>query len=268
MHDALLAHQAAIRFAAFAGVLALLLVLETLAPRRGGDRLRRLRWSANLPMLLAGSLLVRLALPLGAAGAALWAQGRGVGVFNHWDIPLLGPLAGLWSFLALDALIYWQHRVLHVVPWLWRIHRMHHSDVEFDATTALRFHPLEIGLSMLLKIGAVVALGAPALAVLAVEVALNAAAMFNHSNIALPLALDRWLRRLVVTPDMHRVHHSLLRRERDTNYGFNLSCWDHLFRSYTRQPEGGHLAMPIGLPEFRDPREQRFLPLLLQPLEK
>lgn len=257
----ILAHEAMLRLAVFLGVLALLLAFETLAPRRGGDRLRRMRWSANLPMVVAGALLVRLLLPLGAVGAALWAQRNGVGLFNR--LPL--PLAGLASFLVLDAVIYWQHRMFHRVPLLWRIHRMHHSDVEFDATTALRFHPLEIGISMAIKIGAVLALGAPPLAVIAFEIALNAAAMFNHTNLALPLALDRVLRKLVVTPDMHRVHHSVERRERDTNFGFNLSWWDRLFGSYTDQPAAGHLDMRIGLPEFREEREQRLLRLLLQP---
>lgn len=263
MNDFILAHEVALRFAAFAGVLALLLALETLAPRRGGERLRRMRWSANLPMVAAGALLVRLLLPLGAVGAALWAQRQGVGLFNR--LPL--PLAGLWSFLALDALIYWQHRLFHRFPLLWRIHRMHHSDIEFDATTALRFHPLEILVSMLIKMAAVLALGAPPLAVIVFEIALNAAAMFNHANLALPLPLDRILRRLVVTPDMHRVHHSVERREYDSNFGFNLSWWDRLFGSYTAQPAAGHHAMRIGLPEFREMREQGLLALLMQPIK-
>jgi sterol desaturase/sphingolipid hydroxylase (fatty acid hydroxylase superfamily) len=265
MFDFILAHEAALRLGAFAGVLAALLLLEALLPRRGGDRLRALRWPANLPMVAAGALLVRLFLPLGAAGVALWVRQHGVGLFNALAVP--DTLAGIVSFLALDATIYWQHRLLHKVPALWRIHRMHHSDVEIDATTALRFHPLEIGLSMAIKLAVVVALGAPPVVVVMFEIALNAAAMFNHANLALPPALDRLLRSIVVTPDMHRVHHSTLRRERDSNYGFSFSWWDRLFGSYTGQPEGGHLAMPIGLPEFRAREEQGFVPLLLQPLK-
>ena len=172
MFDYILAHEAAVRMCAFAGVLAALLVLEALLPRRGGDRLRRLRWGANLPMVVAGALLVRMVLPLGAAGVALWARQQGVGLFNVLAVP--NTIAEIASFLALDAAIYGQHRLFHRVPAFWRIHRMHHSDVEFDATTALRFHPLEIALSMGIKLAVVIALGAPPVIVILFEIALNA----------------------------------------------------------------------------------------------
>lgn len=266
MHNWIVAHESAVRLAAFAGVLGVLLALEALWPRRLTPRRRGLRWSANLPMVAVDSLLVRLVVPLGATGAALWAQARGVGLFHHVALPLWASAVA--SFLALDGLIYWQHRLFHALPWLWPLHRMHHSDVEFDATTALRFHPVEILLSMLVKVAAVVALGAPAIGVIAFEIALNGVAMFNHANLAIPAGVDRVLRRVVVTPDMHRVHHSTHRAERDSNYGFNLPWWDHLFSSYTNQPREGHAEMVIGLTDFREVSDQRLLPLLLQPLRK
>lgn len=265
MADFFLIHTAAARLAVFAAVLGALLVLEVILPRRGGERLRRLRWGPNLGMVAAGWVLLRLTVPLGAAGAAVLAQARGIGLFHQLALP--GWLAGLLSFVALDALIYGQHRLFHATPWFWRIHRMHHSDIEFDATTALRFHPLELLLSMLIKIGAVFALGAPALAVIAFEIVLNASAMFSHANLRLPPALDRALRAVVVTPDMHRVHHSVHRTEYDSNFGFNLSLWDRLFGSYRAQPADGHATMRIGLPEFRNESEQRFVALLAQPLK-
>jgi len=264
MHDWILAHEPALRLAAFGGVLALLLAGEALWPRRAGPMQRGLRWGANLPMVIVDTLFVRVLIPLGATGVALWAQGRDVGMLHQVQWPL--AVEAVLAFLAFDCLIYWQHRMFHRVPLFWRLHRMHHSDIEFDATTAVRFHPVEILLSMLIKIGAVLALGAPAIAVIAFEVALNATAMFNHSNLRLPLALDRVLRRLVVTPDMHRVHHSTHRHEHNSNYGFNLPWWDHLFRSYTDQPMEGHTGMVIGLQQFREVERQRLWPLLVQPL--
>ena len=264
MQDWILAQQVWLRLGAFAGVLALLLVAERLAPRRAGPMRRELRWPANLGIIVVDWIVLKLLLPLGAVGAAAWAARSGFGLFHRVGAPPVLAFAA--SFLALDCLIYWQHRILHMIPALWRLHRMHHSDVEFDATTALRFHPGEIVLSMLVKMGAVALLGAPVVAVLAFEIALNATAMFNHSNLRLPAGLDRALRLVLVTPDMHRVHHSVHRREHDTNFGFNLPWWDWLFRSYTRQPAEGHALMTIGLAEFRRDEDQRLVRLLRQPL--
>lgn len=257
-------HEPWLRVGSFGAILLLLLVLEALLPRRAGPMRRPLRWGANLPMVVVDVLLVRLLIPLGATGAAIWADVHGYGLFARLNWP--GWVEGVLAFLALDCLIYWQHRIFHQWPLAWRLHRMHHTDVEFDATTALRFHPVEILLSMLIKVGAVLALGAPAVAVIAFEIALNGVAMFNHANLRLPLALDRALRLAVVTPDMHRVHHSTHRREHDSNYGFNLPWWDRLFGSYTPQPHEGHEAMRIGLDEFREEADQRLIPLLAQPL--
>ena len=257
-----LSHEPGLRLGVFVGVLALMLALEALRPRRAVTG-RGLRWSANAGMVLLDTILLRVLLPVGAMGVAALAQARGWGLFNAIAAPAW--LAVAVSFLGFDCLIYWQHRLFHRIPGLWRLHRVHHSDIAFDATTALRFHPVEILLSMLVKMTAVVALGAPAVAVLLFEIALNATALFNHANLKLPLSLDRVLRKVLVTPDMHRVHHSVLRSEHDRNFGFNLPWWDHLFGSYTAQPAAGHKGMTIGLAQFRDAADQRLGKLLTQP---
>lgn len=271
MHDWILAHEPWLRVGAFAGLLLLLVLAEHFWPRREGAMQRRARWGANLSIVAVDVLLVRLLIPLGATGTAVWAEVRGFGLFNAVDLPFgpFGPFVAeaVLAFFALDLLIYWQHRLFHRIPLFWRLHRMHHSDLEFDATTGVRFHPAEILVSMLIKMGAIVALGAPAVAVIAFEIALNATSLFNHSNLRLPQGVDRALRKLVVTPDMHRVHHSVHRHEHDSNYGFNLSWWDHLFRSYTGQPQDGHVTMRVGLERFRDSSEQRLLALFAQPVK-
>ena len=264
MQDWIVTHEPLARAGAFALVLALMLAAEALWARRGGPMRRRQRWTANLALVVIDGLLVRLLIPLGASGAALWAAGRGLGLLNATDGPPV--LEGALAFIALDAVIYWQHRLFHRIPLFWRLHRMHHSDLEFDTTTGVRFHPVEILLSMLIKLAVVIALGAPVIAVIVFEIVLNATSLFNHANVRLPVALDRALRWFVVTPDMHRVHHSVHRHEHDSNYGFNLPWWDHLFGSYTDQPAEGHTGMRIGLPAFRESSDQRLLKLLAQPL--
>lgn len=268
MPEWIVAHEAPLRLTAFLSVLALLLVAQERWPRREPAPGRRGRWGVNLSMAVLGALLARamagLVVLLGAVAAAQWAARHGVGLLAWLQWP---PLAeGALAFLALDCAIYWQHRLFHRLPLFWRLHRMHHSDLDFDTTTGVRFHPVEIGVSMLIKVAVVLALGAPALAVIVFEVALNATSLFNHANLRLPLPLDGALRKLLVTPDMHRVHHSVHRREHDSNYGFNLSWWDHAFRSYTAQPADGHTTMTIGLPVFRAAPDQRLWPLLAQPL--
>ncbi len=254
--------DAAIRLTVFVGVLVVMAWLQAVFPRRRlvlGYR----RWPANLGVVVIDALLVRLLLPAGAVGVALWAQQAGFGAL-HW-LGIEGGAAILIAMLLLDLLIYAQHVVFHAVPWLWRLHRVHHADQEIDVSTGLRFHPLEILLSMLIKMAAVALLGAPAMAVLAFEVVLNGMAMFNHSNVRLPIVLDAILRRLLVTPDMHRVHHSVIPHETNSNYGFNLSVWDRLFGTYVPQPEGGHDAMRIGLDGFRSGRPDGLKALLLIP---
>jgi sterol desaturase/sphingolipid hydroxylase (fatty acid hydroxylase superfamily) len=255
--------EIAVRLAAFAAVFAVMAAWELLAPRRELSVGRQPRWPGNLGIVIVDALAVRLIIPTAAAGTALIAAERGWGLLNMLATP--GWLAAILGFLLLDLLIYAQHVVFHHVPVLWRLHRMHHADLDIDVTTGGRFHPIEILLSMLIKIAAVLAFGIPAIAVVIFEVVLNATSMFNHSNVAMPERLDRIVRWLVVTPDMHRVHHSIERRETDSNFGFNLPWWDRLFGTYRSAPEAGHVAMTLGIPIFRDRRELRLDRLLTQP---
>jgi sterol desaturase/sphingolipid hydroxylase (fatty acid hydroxylase superfamily) len=252
-----------IRTSAFALIFAAMASWELAAPRRGLTVGRKPRWASNLGILLVDVVAVRILIPTAAVGAALFAAGRGWGLLHlvGWRL----SVAALIGFLVLDLVIYGQHVLFHKVPVLWRLHRMHHADLDIDVTTGARFHPFEILISMLIKIATVIAFGIPVEAVLLFEVVLNATSMFNHANVAMPRALDRVLRLIVVTPDMHRVHHSILRHETDSNFGFNLPWWDRLFGTYRAQPEAGHAGMTIGLPIFRDPRELRIDRLLTQP---
>ena len=252
-----------IRLGCFLPVLASVAIWELLAPRRVQRIARVRRWPANLGIVVLDTLVVRLLFPLTAVGVAILAQANGWGLFSVLPAPQWAALAG--SLLLLDLTIYAQHVALHYVPLLWRLHRMHHADLEFDVTTGLRFHPVEIALSMLIKFAAVIALGAPPLAVMIFEVMLNATSMFNHGNVRLFARLDGLLRWIVVTPEMHRVHHSILRRETNSNFGFNLPWWDRLFGTYRAQPEAGHAQMSIGIDCFRDPGELRLDRMLLQP---
>ena len=252
-----------IRIGAALSVFAAMALWEVLRPRRALLIGRARRWPSNLGILVLDALLVRLLIPVAAVGVAVIAAQRGWGLLNITPWPAwLEMLAG---FLALDLVIYAQHVAFHKVPVLWRLHRMHHADLDIDVSTGLRFHPIEIILSMLIKIAVVILVGVPPIAVVAFEVVLNATSMFNHSNAAMPGWLDRIVRLLVVTPDMHRVHHSVLRHETDSNFGFNLPWWDRLFGTYRREPQAGHDRMTIGLPIFRDPRELRLDRLITQP---
>ncbi|HEX6960189.1 MAG TPA: sterol desaturase family protein [Ferrovibrio sp.] len=266
MTAAILSHEPAIRLTIYFGLLAILMAWEWLAPRRRLALGRWRRWPSNLGMAALNTLALRLVSPAAAVGVAVWAEQSGIGLFNMVAVP--AGVAVAVSVLALDLLIYAQHVAFHKIGPLWRLHRMHHADLDIDVTTGARFHTVEILLSMGLKVGAVLLLGAPALAVLLFEVLLNATSMFNHANIVLPPALDRVLRLIVVTPDMHRIHHSWHRDETDSNFGFNLPWWDRLFSTYRAQPRDGHQAMTIGLPIFRDPRELRLDRMLMQPLRR
>lgn len=253
MNTILNSGETALRLAAFAGVFLAMALLELLIPKRDLDHAKGRRWLTNIAIGGIDSLLLRLmamlAVPLAAAAAAIWVEEQGWGLLNMVSWP--GWVEMLVALAALDLAIYGQHVASHHVPVLWRLHKVHHADVDFDVTTAIRFHPVEIGLSMLWKIAVVFALGPSAFAVVLFEVLLNACAMFSHANIALPAGLDRALRLLLVTPDMHRVHHSIERREHDRNFGFNLSVWDRAFGTYLAQPEKGHLGMIIGLKPYQ-----------------
>ena len=251
------------RLAAAVLVFALIALWEVLAPRRPWSVGRRGRWPHNLGIVVIDALAVRILIPAAAVGAALLAAGNGWGLLHLLNLRL--SLASLLGFVALDLAIYAQHVAFHKVPLLWRLHRMHHADLDIDVSTGLRFHPIEILLSVAIKLTVVAALGAPALAVLIFEVLLNATSMFNHGNVRIPAGVDCALRWLVVTPDMHRVHHSILSRETNSNFGFNLPWWDRLFGTYRAQPAAGHEAMTIGIEQFRNPRELGLDRMLLQP---
>ncbi len=263
-HVDAVAHEPAIRLAAFVAVLALLAVAEATAPRRPRLVGRRARWPSNLALSVLNTLLVRALLPVTAVGVALLAEERGWGLLRAIG-PLPGGLAMLLSVLGLDLALYVQHVLFHAVPVLWRLHRMHHADLDVDVTTGTRFHPVEILISMILKFGAIAALGATADGVLAFEILLNASSMFNHANVDVPSAVDRRLRWLLVTPDMHRVHHSAEPAEMNRNFGFTVPWWDRLFGTYRAQPHAGHDRMVLGLAQFRHPADLRLDRLLLQP---
>jgi sterol desaturase/sphingolipid hydroxylase (fatty acid hydroxylase superfamily) len=266
MVDFLLANEPAVRLIAFGSIFAAMAAWELTAPRRDQSIGRSTRWPSNLGIVVLDTILVRFLFPTTAFGLALLTEAQGWGLFQVLGLPLWAsvPLA----VVSLDLAIYLQHVLFHAVPALWRLHRTHHADLEFDVSTGGRFHPIEILLSMGIKLGVVIALGAPAVAVLVFEVLLNATSMFNHSNVRMPASLDRWLRWIVVTPDMHRVHHSVVVRETNSNFGFNLPWWDRLFGTYRDQPAAGHEAMTIGIEQFRDPGEQRLDRMLTQPFRE
>lgn len=258
-----MSNEPVIRLAVFVGLLVLLATWEALAPRRRRERTRWLRWPNNLGITALNTTLVRLGLPVTAVGFAVLCEQSGWGLLNTLDLPPW--LAIALAVIVLDFAIYLQHVLFHAVPALWRLHRMHHADVDIDVTTGSRFHPIEIFLSMAIKFAVIAALGAAPAAVLIFEVLLSATSLFNHANIRLPISLDRMLRWILVTPDMHRVHHSIVPRETDSNFGFNMPWWDRLFGTYRAQPEAGHEGMTIGLPRFRAPLEQRLDRMLTQP---
>ncbi len=263
MADLSLDNETAIRLGIFLGVLVLVAAWEALSPRRVRSFSRWRRWPGNLGLVALNTVVLRLLFPAAAVGMAWYAREHGWGLFNAVQVP--AALAVVATVVALDLLIYLQHVMFHAVPALWRLHRMHHADLDFDVTTGARFHPIEIVLSMVIKLAAVVVLGAPPVAVVIFEVALNATAMFNHGNLRLPLAVDRVLRLFVVTPDMHRVHHSVVPAETNSNFGFNLPWWDRLLGTYRAQPAAGHEAMTIGIEQFREAGDLRLDRMLAQP---
>ncbi|MFZ1815377.1 MAG: sterol desaturase family protein [Rhizobiaceae bacterium] len=255
-----------IRLAIFLGLFLILALLELVAPRRVPKPVKMQRWFTNWVIVIIDSVLVRLLFKSAAVGGAIWAATNGYGLFNIVEAPLWVSVPV--SFAVLDFAIWLSHVASHKIPIFWRVHRMHHSDTDFDVTTAVRFHPIEIVLSMLWKFAVIIAIGAPPLAVLLFEIVLNGGAMFNHSNLRLPLAADRVLRLLIVTPDMHRVHHSTKLAETDSNYGFNLSIWDRLFKTYVDQPSLGHDNMKIGLSEWQDDKPAELGWTLMVPFRK
>jgi sterol desaturase/sphingolipid hydroxylase (fatty acid hydroxylase superfamily) len=270
MTKTILAAGPTIRFAAFLGVLGVLGVLATMAlwevtaPRRRRDIPRVIRWTNNIALVVLDTVILRMMFPILAVGLAVMSEERGWGFFNNIDVPAWVSIVV--SMVMLDLAIYLQHVMFHAVPGLWRLHRMHHANLDFDATTGLRFHPVEILISMGIKLAVVAALGPPAFAVLLFELILNATALFNHANIDLSRPVDRVLRLFVVTPDMHRVHHSVDPRETNSNYGFNLPWWDRLLGTYVAQHAKGHEKMDIGIEQFHTRRDPWLDRKLIQPL--
>jgi sterol desaturase/sphingolipid hydroxylase (fatty acid hydroxylase superfamily) len=253
MDSFLLSHEPGLRVGIYLAVFSAMALWEIAAPRRILRQGKATRWTSNLVLVVLNTVLLRVLFPATAVELAVSAGESGSGLLNHFAVPF--PVAVVLSVLFLDLVIYLQHLMFHAVPVLWRLHRMHHADLDFDVTTGARFHPLEIALSMLIKFAAIVLLGAPAVAVLAFEILLNATAMFNHANVRIAPAWDRLLRWIVVTPDMHRVHHSVEAPETNSNFGFNLPWWDRLFGTYRAQPAAGHEKMTIGIGQFRDGRD-------------
>ena len=264
MMDWFINNEPGIRIVAFLGILIGMMAWEYFRPARKLQYPRWLRWSSNLGIVVINTAVLRLTLPMLAAGAAVWAEAQHWGWLNQTSWPFWVEV--IFALLLFDFAIYLQHVMVHAVPLFWRFHRLHHADLDYDATTGLRFHPIEILFSMGLKMLLVIAVGAPLLAVIIFEIILNSASLFNHGNVRLPAWLEPWARAFIVTPDMHRVHHSAIREETNSNYGFSLSIWDRLFGTYRDQPTLGHEHMVIGLEYFRDERELYLHRLLVQPL--
>jgi len=265
MIDSIFSNEGTWRLSIFLTLFVVMVIWELLLPRRKSSKITRSRRINNLGIMVIYTLLIRFTIPLLPVGAALYASEHSWGLFNSIDLPLLllVPIA----VVTLDLVIYFQHRAFHAIPWLWRLHRMHHTDVEIDVTTGIRFHPIEIILSLLLKLVFVLLLGAPAIAVLIFEVLLSSASVFNHSNIRIPKRIDHVLRWFLVTPDMHRVHHSVYKAETDSNFGFSVPWWDRIFGTYCAQPKDGHLKMDIGIEIFREEKDSRIDQMLIQPFK-
>ncbi len=266
INEFVMVNEPTIRMSAFFGILGAMALWEILAPRRALTVSKAVRWANNLGIVFFNSFLLRLIFPAAAVGMASFASTQGWGIFNYFDLPFWFVVIA--SVVIMDFIIYLQHVMVHAVPALWRLHRMHHADLDFDVTTGARFHPLEIILSMVIKFATIVVLGPPVLAVVIFEVVLNATAMFNHGNVRLPQSIDRVLRWFVVTPDMHRVHHSVEDDEANSNFGFNLPWWDRLFGTYRDQPRAGHQGMTIGIHKYRQAKQVAWLPgMLLLPFK-
>jgi sterol desaturase/sphingolipid hydroxylase (fatty acid hydroxylase superfamily) len=254
-------NEVPVRLGFFFGVFALMTVWEILAPKRALTVSKPVRWANNLSLVFLNSLILRLVFPAAAVGMAAFANEQGWGLLNYYTLPATAAI--VLSVIAMDFIIYLQHVMVHAVPVLWRLHRVHHADLDYDVTTGARFHTVEMILSMLIKFATIVVLGPPVVAVVIFEVILNATAMFNHGNVSLPAGLDRVLRWFVVTPDMHRVHHSVEDDEANSNFGFSLPWWDRLFGTYRDQPRAGHEGMTIGIHSYRTEKQVSWLPGML-----
>lgn len=259
--ESLLANEKEIRMGFFFGMLVLIGLWELAAPKRALTISKSVRWINNLGLVFFNSFMLRVLFPAAAVGVAVFASEQGWGLFNYVEVPFWFEVVA--SVIIMDFVIYIQHVMVHAIPVLWRLHRLHHADLDYDVTTGARFHPIEIILSMLIKFATILLLGPAVIAVIIFEVMLNATAMFNHGNISLPKTLDKYLRLFLVTPDMHRVHHSIEDDEANSNFGFSLPWWDRLFGTYRDQPRAGHQAMTIGINKYRDPKQVSWLPGML-----
>ena len=261
MEDFITQNEKVIRLGFFLGVFIIMALYEVIAPKRELSDSKLVRWGNNLGLTFFNTFVLRVLFPTAAVGMALFAQEQGWGLFNYF--PIVFAIAVVVSVIVMDFFIYLQHVMVHAIPLLWRLHRVHHADLDYDVTTGARFHTLEIILSMGIKFAVILLLGPPVIAVIIFEVLLNATAMFNHSNVRIPEAIDKVLRLLVVTPDMHRVHHSIEDDEANSNFGFSLPWWDRIFGTYRAQPRGGHTGMTIGIRSYRDSKHCSWLSGLL-----
>ncbi len=260
--DNLIQHESSVRLSIFFSLLILMLLWEQLAPRRQQAHLKG-SWITNLSLVFSYTVLIRLLFPIVAVGMAQYASTEQQGLLNLIELPFW--LSVLLGVVLLDMVIYWQHRLFHRIPLFWRLHKVHHSDINYNVSTGVRFHPVEIILSLLIKLALVWLLGAPAVAVLIFEILLSSCALFNHGNVKLPLSLEPYLRKFIVTPDMHRIHHSTYQAETDSNFGFSVPWWDYLFGSYCPEPRAGQMQMPVGQDEYRSPEQVNFIHSLQQP---
>lgn len=263
MHNFIITNEPAVRLAFFLAIFAIVAILEALVPRRPLSISRANRWFANIGIVIINTALLRLIFPAAGVGMSVWVKGHGWGIFNNLEFPYW--LKVVLSVIILDYIIYLQHVLFHAVPVFWRLHMVHHADLDYDLTTGNRFHPIEIILSLVIKGAAIIVLGTPVLGVIIFEILLNGTAMFNHGNIFIPLGIDRMLRWAVVTPDMHRVHHSVFPSETNSNFGFNLPWWDRVMGTYRARPSRGYEGMTIGLNQFRDPTRLTLPRMLVLP---
>lgn len=263
--QSILENESLIRLSVFLGLFTLMAILETVMPRRARSFDRKIRWIGNLGILVLSALLARLILPWVPVGVAIYAQTNSIGLFHYLKFEGIDSLVA--GVFVLDFMIYLQHVVMHKTPILWRLHRLHHADLDYDVTTGIRFHPIEIILSLLYKMSIILIFGIDPVSVVIFEVILNGMAMFNHANFKLPLFLDRVLRLVVITPDVHRIHHSSIQAETDSNYGFNICWWDRLFGTFSAQPKLGHEGMEIGLSYYRDESQLKLPQMLTQPFK-
>ncbi|MEE9272688.1 MAG: sterol desaturase family protein [Robiginitomaculum sp.] len=266
MAEFLTRNETALKLGIFGGVMVLMMIFEALWPRKKRTQPRGTRWVTNLGIIVIDSLFIRLLFPIVAMGVAAYAAGKGYGLLNLISLPVWGHI--VFSMIVLDMAIYWQHVAAHKIPMIWMFHKMHHADRDLDATSGTRFHPVEIAASMLYKMAIALILGPHVIGVLMFEIVLNVSAIFNHANVKLPLWLDRIVRTVFVTPDMHRVHHSIIGKEFTTNYGFNMSIWDKIFGTYTDQPSKGHDGMTLGLKEYQSDNPSHLIWCLLLPFKK